>query len=63
MLGSGIRIMVSIRVWDLVIVLIFRWGQSDRGHFDIVPFNDNIISNVLSQAVYLPISSRLRMIT
>ena len=36
-LGSGIRIMVSIRVWDWVIMVIFRWGHSDRGHFDLVP--------------------------
>ena len=29
--------MVSIRVWDWVIMVIFRWGHSDRGQFDIVP--------------------------
>ena len=31
--------MVSIRDWDLVIMVIIRWGHSDRGHFDIVPFS------------------------
>ena len=39
-LGSGISFIVSIRVWrDLVIMVIFRWGHSDRGHFDLVPLD------------------------
>ena len=36
-LGSGIEIMFSIRVWDWVITVIFRWGHSDWGHFDLEP--------------------------
>ena len=39
--------MVSIRVWDWVIMVIFRWGHSDRGHFDLVPLNFHIRSNFL----------------
>ena len=30
--------MVSIRVLNWVLMVIFTWGHSDRGHFDIVPF-------------------------
>ena len=43
-LGSGlsIRIMLNfIRLWDWAIMVIFRWGHSDRGHFDLVPGGHN----------------------
>ena len=29
--------MVSFQVWYWVIMAIFRWGHSSRGHFDLVP--------------------------
>ena len=31
--------MVSVPVWDWVVVAIYRWAHSDRGHFELVPFD------------------------
>ena len=33
--------MVSVRVMVLLFMVIFGWGHSDRGHFDIVPFTQS----------------------
>ena len=48
-LGSGIRIIVSILLLDQVIIVIVRWGHSDRGHFDIVPIASSSNSSRLAK--------------
>ena len=41
--------MISIQVWEWVIMLIFRWGHFDRGHFDLIPFNSALENKQLGK--------------
>ena len=36
MVRTGVRIVVSNRLCDKVIMVIFRWGYFDREHLDLV---------------------------